>query len=102
MAREHDYSPASLAFDFDISARADHRPDVRAAGVGLPGLDHVAQIDLVLHAAILLPIITGSIIYAFACFFNDNCMQIEKRRNVNVIEMVIGICYNHTGIFINP
>ena len=29
-------------------------------------------------------------------------MQIEKRRNVNVIEMVIGICYNHTGIFINP
>ena len=28
-------------------------------------------------------------------------MQIEKRRNVINIEMVIRICYNHTGIFIN-
>ena len=29
-------------------------------------------------------------------------MQIEKRRNVNAVETVIGMCYNHTGIFINP
>ena len=102
MAGKHDYRAASLTFDFDIGACPNHHPGIAAAGMGLPGLDHVAQVDLVLHAAILLPIITGSIIYAFACFFNDNCMQIEKRRNVNVIEMVIGICYNHTGIFINP